>query len=355
MIKMPIDASIYSQLKPVEMPSYMDSQAKAANLSQLAMQQAHGMKQMQQEDKDAQFKDQQRKVSVFGSVLSSMDGKSPEQRAAMWPQARAQLLESGVGTPEAIPEQLPNDLVDGYLRRFKQSPEYMDMQLKQAQTNKYNAEASKDRALAAKGPADKSMEISGGLRKEWTGLPTTKTTQDVAQSIERIRNAYDNPSPAGDMSLIYSFMRLNDPSSTVKESEFASAKNAAAIPEVVRAHWIKIKSGETLTPEQRHDFALQAERMYGGQLTAQKTVDDQYTFLAQKYGVDPELVKTRFPNPREMKLAIKKEEEKPGWLASLFGVKGAVAATPKAPPKVDYKSMSDDEIFKQWLELQEKK
>lgn len=149
----------------------------------------------------------------------------------------------------------------------------------------------------AKAP-EKAHEYASTLRKEYIGLPTTKATQDTAASIERIRQSYDNPSAAGDLALIFNYMKMLDPGSTVREGEFANAQNAAGIPDRIRNQYNKVMSGERLGDGQRTDFATQAERQYQAQLNAQKTFMDQYTQLAGKYGVEPSQVLFEFPQPR---------------------------------------------------------
>lgn len=76
---MPIDASIYQQIKPFEMPSYADSQAKAMTLSNMGLQQKQAMQQMdrqqrvgEREDKDAAYADQMRTRSIVGNAIDSV-------------------------------------------------------------------------------------------------------------------------------------------------------------------------------------------------------------------------------------------------------------------------------------------
>ena len=65
--------------------------------------------------------------------------------------------------------------------------------------------------------------------------------QDVHDGYGRIiaatRQRETNPaavSPASDMSLVFGFMKMLDPSSVVRETEYATAKNATGVPDQVR-------------------------------------------------------------------------------------------------------------------------
>ena len=318
---MALDASIFQNIKPVEVDTYGDQQRRQLANSQLAVQNRRG----EQEAAAAEREAGMQKLNVIGSAMESISGLDPAARAQAYPQVRNQLVQAGVLKPEEAPEQHDEGFYQSALRQYKQGMEYAKRQNMGAQTAKLYAEAK------GEGNKGQGLEAGSSLRKEWTGLPTTKATQDVAQSIERVRNAYQNPSPASDLTMIYSFMKMNDPGSTVREGEFATAQNAASVPERIRNAYNKVMQGERLGEDQRADFANQAEKMYGGQLNAQKTIDSQYAALAGRYGVDPQLVMMKFPDPREFKAAIREEQEKPGFLARLFGGETAEAGAPKRP------------------------
>ncbi|MCJ2055792.1 hypothetical protein MKL09_04425 [Methylobacterium sp. J-048] len=95
-------------------------------------------------------------------------------------------------------------------------------------------------------------------------------------------------SPASDISLVFGYMKMLDPGSVVREGEYATAKNAAGVPERVMNAYNKALSGEFLSDTQRKDFLGQASELYG---TARKTAEgvaDRYRGLAQQYGVSPD-------------------------------------------------------------------
>lgn len=122
------------------------------------------------------------------------------------------------------------------------------------------------------------------LRKERSGLPTTRATQEIASAYSRMNKV--QPTAAGDMSLIYSYMKMLDPGSTVREGEFANAQSAAGFPMQIKGAWERLKSGQRLTPEQRADFRNQAKALYSGQLESQGRADQSYIDLGKKSGID---------------------------------------------------------------------
>lgn len=138
---MGIDASIYQNLRPIQMPDMLEAQGKAANLSSLAMNQARGMKQMAREDKDQAFTDHLRKASVIGNALESISGLSEEERRMAYPTVRQELLQAGVLKPEDAPEEYDPGLYRQNLMRYRNSKEGIEMQMKKAEIAKLQREA----------------------------------------------------------------------------------------------------------------------------------------------------------------------------------------------------------------------
>ena len=97
-----------------------------------------------------------------------------------------------------------------------------------------------------------------------------KEFKTVEDSFARIQAVALKPSAAGDLALIFNFMKMLDPGSTVRETEFANAQNAAGVPEIVRAQWARLKNGERLGEVQRADFLGQTEALF----SAQQQVND---------------------------------------------------------------------------------
>lgn len=124
------------------------------------------------------------------------------------------------------------------------------------------------------------------LRTEFTNR--SKEFVKIKDSIARVRASGKDPSAAGDLSLIFNFMKVLDPASVVRESEFATAQNAGSIPDRTRGLYNRVVSGERLSPRQRQDFLNRAELLFNEKLEAHKGIEKEYTDLAkrQKLNVD---------------------------------------------------------------------
>lgn len=121
----------------------------------------------------------------------------------------------------------------------------------------------------------KQREEAGKLVKDYVGNAATKDFQKQAGAYTRVVQSAKNPSPAGDLSLIFNYMKVLDPGSVVRESEFATAAGARAeltraqesgtvIPAVVAQAMQRVETGLRLLPEQRQDFVNRAGMLYQG-------------------------------------------------------------------------------------------
>lgn len=135
---------------------------------------------------------------------------------------------------------------------------------------------------------EKVFKQEADLRKEFT-----KQTDDfvkVRDAFSRIEASAKDPSPAGDLALIFNYMKVLDPGSTVREGEFATAQNSAGVPDRLRAQYNQITKGERLAPEQRQDFLSRAGSLYESQLNQYQGLEDRYRGLAEMYKLNPEAV-----------------------------------------------------------------
>lgn len=123
------------------------------------------------------------------------------------------------------------------------------------------------------------------LRKEFINASKDYALQNDA--IGRISASAKDPSAAGDLSLIFSYMKMLDPGSTVREGEFATAQNAGSVPDRATAAYNKVLSGERLAPAQRADFVQQANKIYKQSKTQHAKRENEYSRLAKQNDIDP--------------------------------------------------------------------
>lgn len=143
-----------------------------------------------------------------------------------------------------------------------------------------------------RGMDDKSLGQTADLRKEYNSQKTTQNTYQVIEGYNKVKQAgsAENPSPTDDMSLIFGFMKMQDPNSTVREGEYASAENTRGIPDGVLQAYNKAVDGQKLTPEQRSNFTRSAEGILDAQMKTQEPIDKRYADIANRFKVDPNYV-----------------------------------------------------------------
>lgn len=141
-------------------------------------------------------------------------------------------------------------------------------------------------AGAPKSQDEKVAPAVNALRARYDKF--TADLKNVDAAYEKIKTAPE--SAAGDMSLIFGYMKLLDPGSTVREGEFANAQNTTGIPGQIMNAYNRARSGERLNPNQRKEFISSAGAAYTAQqASADKSIEELIS-QAQQDGVSPERV-----------------------------------------------------------------
>jgi hypothetical protein len=111
----------------------------------------------------------------------------------------------------------------------------------------------------------------------------------LAKRIESARRA-GKDSPAAHIGMIFNFMKMQDATSTVRETEQSMAEHAASLPDRARNIFMNVLNGGRLTPEQVTDFLQTATSVYTERAAAQQALERDYTERATTLRVPPKLV-----------------------------------------------------------------
>ena len=124
------------------------------------------------------------------------------------------------------------------------------------------------------------------LRKEFNSLQEVKDARDVMTSFNKIL-ASSNWTAAWDMSMIFAYMKMLDPSSVVREWEFASAQNTAWIPERILNYYNNARNWTRLSTTQRSDFINIAQQFLTSYVDRYNQLLDQYkSYAVEWWNVD---------------------------------------------------------------------
>ena len=159
----------------------------------------------------------------------------------------------------------------------------------------------------------KEREISAASGKTQTESDKTRFTQEknlreehrkastpfieAKTGFTKLQNAaMSEPSGAGDLAIIFGYMKVLDPGSVVREGEFANAENTGGVPDRIRNLYNKVIEGQRLSDPQRANFIASARTQFAPYLRDQEIIDADLTELAEAYGLDPsKVVLSRIP------------------------------------------------------------
>ncbi len=184
------------------------------------------------------------------------------------------------------PDKLLTDLnlTKEQIEQAKAARRASDAAAKKSGAEAARAEAEAKQLSAGIIPVDKRPELETKFRKEYNDQ--TKPYQEVKSAYGRVLSSED--SAVGDLSLIFGYMKMLDPGSVVREGEFATAQNAAGVPERITNIYNKVATGQRLSPSQRESFKGQAKGLYNSALEGEKTVRTGLERISKGYGLNTE-------------------------------------------------------------------
>ena len=207
---------------------------------------------------------------------------TPEAKA----EAQRKAAEARIKEAEAnlAPQKFAADLglTESQIEQAKASVRASDAAAKKSGAEAAKAQREAEMMSAGVIPADKRPEAEGKMRQEYSNQ--TKSYQDVKAAYGRVLASREDA--AGDLALIFNYMKMLDPGSVVREGEFATAQNAAGIPTRIWNLYNKLINGERLSVEQRKMFSKQSESLYQQALKDENKVRSGIERIARGYGLN---------------------------------------------------------------------
>jgi len=245
----------YQELPVMRTPAYQQMQAEAMLGQALGL----GREQRPLTIDQMRALQAQRVNAVPGTPEFEAIAEGPQAPQAQWSSVQVAGLQNEAGLPEGTAYQQKTSGEIKILNR----PSPKDVQT----------------------PEEKQT-VETGMRKEFDSI--TKDYRAVRDSYGRVLAAGNVPSPAGDLALIFNYMKILDPGSVVRESEFANAAATGAYGEQMKAAALKIITGQRLSEAMRKDFMDRAKRLYRSQEQIYTSTERRYIGLAKRYGIDPQ-------------------------------------------------------------------
>ena len=132
------------------------------------------------------------------------------------------------------------------------------------------------------------FQDDNGLGKRYEAQSENYMT--MARSHSNILEAAKEGTGAGDLSLVFSFMKVLDPNSVVREGEQMMARKTGGAADQYVNLFNSIKNGQTLTPQQRRNFVKMSQKLLATSAREQAKRDEHYRAIAQRYNIDPDSI-----------------------------------------------------------------
>jgi hypothetical protein len=176
-----------------------------------------------------------------------------------------------------------------------------DLGLTTAQTNQALATTKKLGTETAKAALElEALKATGGIdpekkftqeekiRKEWQGR--SKMYGELQGTFNTLQASASSANGPGDIALITGFMKMLDPGSVVRETEFATARDTAGLFTQLQNRLEKAQNGQLLSPQQRKEYVALSQKYLD---SAKKKADQEKKDLGivvKNYRLNPENV-----------------------------------------------------------------
>lgn len=293
-----------------------------------------------------------KKIAQHTSLLSQVQNP---QMAVQWMQAAYQdpdlgKIMSRLGPPEEAAKSIPQDPqgFQNWLLQASAGADKLRAQLaeeaRDAETRANNLRT--DTRVKSEGAANRSVQMRGqdlandrakessaiaaqgntiksetDLRKEFADLPEVKNYKQAAPAFRAIKDAASRNTPASDINIVYGIAKIYDPTSVVREGEYATVANSPNIPERVKGLAQYLAGGGKLTADVKAQLLREAEGRLGSYRGEYENAKKTYEGIAQKRGVDTSQIFTNI-GPAE-------ETEKPTVMPSASDIDAELARRAK--------------------------
>lgn len=128
------------------------------------------------------------------------------------------------------------------------------------------------------------------LRKEFEGLPEVKNYKMAYPAFASVKDAATRNTPQADINLVYGIAKIFDPTSVVREGEYATVANSPNIPDRIKGMVQYVQGGGKLAPEVKAKFVKEAESRVKSYEAEVNKAKSSYGGMVKQYGYNPDNV-----------------------------------------------------------------
>lgn len=223
---------------------------------------------------------------VLAKLNTEMAGNAPQLRG----QATQQEQLSGELSPQVTAARTAQ--AHAILMGSQYAPDTMDAKFKQAAGEaSARRRAEMQAEMGALGMLPQQMSAAMQLSDDFTKQSAPYT--EVEASYRQIKNLTTpnvKHTPQDDLGVIFSFMHMLDPASTVREGEQKLASHTASIPSWIQNAYDRVINRNILGDDERRQFVATAEQVFQGRLTDQQRRIGEFEDRARQYRIPGSLV-----------------------------------------------------------------
>lgn len=180
------------------------------------------------------------------------------------PDAAKQQIGFGISSAREV-EKVIASRESAEKRVLDQSQKELDTELKKSKTTFDQIDKLRSRATALSKDFVKVRDANNRIEAVFAIDKTT--IDDFAKKFttfnpEQAAKFKGNVEAFGDLALIFNFMKMLDPGSTVREGEFATAQNTGGVPDRIVNLYQNVLNGARLNKSQRNAIRLQAQSQF---------------------------------------------------------------------------------------------
>lgn len=211
--------------------------------------------------------------------------------------------------PLAVPDAVRSRVMDASQAGINAPPGTSVVQSPVGDTRVVSQPAAGYQAANQPGQPYQERPIRGGSQDPTSGQNVVANESQLRQQYDReiapyrlaregyqkVLQAAQTRTPAGDIALVFGYMKTLDPNSTVREGEQASVRNSGTIDQTIANLYNQLLSGQgSLTDQQRQQFLDSAGRQFATYETTAQGLNQRYGQIASSYGFDPSRIVQRF-------------------------------------------------------------
>lgn len=207
-------------------------------------------------------------VQTLGTMMQKYQGTGFDNEIMSWAQQYDQDPQAAIGQLDSTIQAFDPPEKKDKVGRYKMSDNGFVFD---SATGKVEVNPSLKQAISAP-----KLEVGDrqSINKDITTL--TKDTVGIYKTAKDLEKLSANMSGPASIAMVFKFMKALDPTSVVREGEFATAENSAGVPEAIRNTYNKLMEGGRLGDQQVKSFVSTARDLANSAIDSSSTEITNY-------------------------------------------------------------------------------